>query len=119
MFCRSLFVFFVLFLLAIVLSVHRWFADSNYPYGIFKLFLIVFIYCEQLIFVDQYLKVDVYILKTLEAFKNAESALNETNREISIQLILDINELEKANAILRKKLALTKAEDDNWKKVLR
>ena len=82
------------------------------PFGIFKLFLIVFIYCEQLIFVDQYLKVDVYILKTLEAFKNGESALNETNMEISIQLILDINELEKANAILRKKLALTKTDDD-------
>jgi hypothetical protein len=39
--------------------------------------------------------------------------------EISIQLILDINELEKANAILRKKLALTKTDDDSWKKVLR
>ena len=90
----------------------RRFAHYNYPYGIFKHFLIVFIYCEQLIFVDQYLKVDVYILKTLEAFKNGESALNETNREISIQLILVINELEKANAILRKKLSLTKTDDD-------
>jgi ABC-type Co2+ transport system permease subunit len=38
MFCRSLF---VLFLLAIVLSVLR-FTDSDYPFGIFKLFLVVF-----------------------------------------------------------------------------
>jgi hypothetical protein len=59
------------------------------------------------------------VRKTGEAIKNGESALNETNREISIQLILDINELEKANAILRKKLALTKTDDDSWKKVLR
>jgi hypothetical protein len=36
MFCRSLF---VLFLLAIVLSVLLWFTDSNYSFGIFKLFL--------------------------------------------------------------------------------
>ena len=36
MFCKSLY---VLFLLAIVLSVLR-FTDSDYPFGIFKLFLI-------------------------------------------------------------------------------
>jgi len=36
MFCRSLF---VLFLLAIVLSVLLRYADSDYPFGIFKLFL--------------------------------------------------------------------------------
>ena len=52
------------------------------------------------------------VRKTEEAIKNGQSALNETNRELSIQLILDLNELEKANAILRKKLALTKTEDD-------
>ena len=33
-FCGSLF---VLFLLAIVLSVLLWYADSDYPFGIFKL----------------------------------------------------------------------------------
>ena len=59
------------------------------------------------------------VRKTLEAIKNGQSALNETNREISIQLILDINELEKANAIIWKKLALTKTEDDYWTKALR
>jgi hypothetical protein len=37
MFCRSLF---VLFPLAIVLSVLLRFTDSDYPFGIFKLFLI-------------------------------------------------------------------------------
>jgi hypothetical protein len=36
MFCRSLF---VLFLLAIVLSALLRFTDSDYPFGIFKLFL--------------------------------------------------------------------------------
>ena len=36
MFCRSLF---VLFLLAIVLSVFLRFIDSDYPFGIFRLFL--------------------------------------------------------------------------------
>ena len=36
MFCRSLF---VLFLLAILLSVLFQFTDSDYPFGIFKLFL--------------------------------------------------------------------------------
>jgi hypothetical protein len=36
MFCRSLF---VLFLLVIVLSVRRRFTDSDYHFGIFKLFL--------------------------------------------------------------------------------
>jgi hypothetical protein len=35
MFCRSLFVY---FLLAIAVTVHR-FTDSDYPFGIFKLFL--------------------------------------------------------------------------------
>ena len=38
MFCRSLFVLFVLFLLAFVLSVLR-FTDSDYSFGIFKIFL--------------------------------------------------------------------------------
>ena len=52
------------------------------------------------------------VRKTEEAIKNRQSELNETNREISIQLILYLNELEKANAILRKKLALTKTDDD-------
>ena len=58
----------------------------------------------------------MYILKnvrkTEETIKNGQYAPNETNREIIIQLILDIHELEKANAILRKELALTKTEDD-------
>jgi hypothetical protein len=36
MFCRSLF---VLFLLTFVLSVLLRFTDSNYPFGIFKLFI--------------------------------------------------------------------------------
>ena len=36
MLCRSLF---VLYLLSIVLSVHLWFTDSDYPFGIFKLVL--------------------------------------------------------------------------------
>ena len=39
MFCRSLF---VLFLLAIMLSVHLRFTDSDYHFGIFKLFLPIF-----------------------------------------------------------------------------
>jgi hypothetical protein len=52
------------------------------------------------------------VRKTGEAINNGESALNETNREISIQLILDINELEEANVILRKKLAITKTDAD-------
>jgi hypothetical protein len=38
MFCGS-YCSFVLFLLAIVLSVLRWFTDSDYPFRIFKLFL--------------------------------------------------------------------------------
>jgi hypothetical protein len=38
MFCRLLFVFFLLFLVAIVLSV-LWFTDSDYPFGIIKPFL--------------------------------------------------------------------------------
>jgi hypothetical protein len=42
MFCRSLF---VLFLLAIVLSVLR-FTDSDYPFGVFKLFLIWISVCR-------------------------------------------------------------------------
>jgi hypothetical protein len=37
MFCRSLFVHLYFFLLAFVLSVLR-FTDSDYPFGIFKLF---------------------------------------------------------------------------------
>jgi hypothetical protein len=39
MFCRSLFVPLYFFLLAIVLSVVLRFTDSDYPFGIFKLFL--------------------------------------------------------------------------------
>jgi hypothetical protein len=58
-------------MLTIVLSVPLRFADSNYPFGTFKLCLIVFIYCEEVIFVDQYLKVDVYILKTLGKIEEA------------------------------------------------
>jgi hypothetical protein len=41
MFCRSLFVF---FLLVIVLSVLLRYTDSDYPFGIFKLFLFHFKY---------------------------------------------------------------------------
>jgi len=37
--CRSLFVLLSFFLLAIVLSVILRFMDSDYPFGIFKLFL--------------------------------------------------------------------------------
>ena len=37
MFCRSLFVLFVLFFLAIVLSVFLRYTDSDYSFGIFKL----------------------------------------------------------------------------------
>jgi hypothetical protein len=39
MFCRSLFVPLYLFLLAIVLSVLLRYTDSDFPFGIFKLFL--------------------------------------------------------------------------------
>jgi len=39
MFCRSFICPFVLFLLAIVLSVLLWLTDSDYPFGIFRLFL--------------------------------------------------------------------------------
>ena len=39
MFCRSLFVFLYFFLLVIVLSVLLRSTDSDYPFGIFKLFL--------------------------------------------------------------------------------
>jgi hypothetical protein len=39
MFCRSLFVLLYFFLLAIVLSVILRYTDSDYPFGIFKLFL--------------------------------------------------------------------------------
>ena len=39
MFCRSLFDVFVLFLLAIVLSVRLRYTDSDYPFGSFKFFL--------------------------------------------------------------------------------
>jgi len=45
MFCRSLF---VLFLLAIVLSVLR-FTDSDYRFGIFKLFRTVLAFSEQIL----------------------------------------------------------------------
>ena len=38
-FCRSLFVLLYFFLLAIVLSVLLRYTDSDYPFGIFKLFL--------------------------------------------------------------------------------
>ena len=41
MFCRSLFVLLSFFLLVIVLSVFR-FTDSDYPFGIFELFLLTF-----------------------------------------------------------------------------
>jgi hypothetical protein len=41
MFGRSLYGPFVLFLLAIVLSVHLRFTDSDYNFGIFKLFLLL------------------------------------------------------------------------------
>ena len=47
MFCRSLF---VLFLLAIVLSVFLLFTDSDYPFGIFKLFLnLIILFAERMI----------------------------------------------------------------------
>jgi hypothetical protein len=39
MFCRSLFVFCPVFLLGIALSVFLRFKDSDYPFGIFKLFI--------------------------------------------------------------------------------
>jgi hypothetical protein len=39
MFCGSLFVLSSFFLLAIMLSVLLQFTDSDYPFGIFKLFL--------------------------------------------------------------------------------
>jgi hypothetical protein len=42
MFCRSL-CFFVLFLSAIVLSVLLRYTDSDYPFGIFKLFFNVLV----------------------------------------------------------------------------
>ena len=40
MFCRSLFVPLYFFPLAIVLSVHLLFTDSDFPFGIFELFSI-------------------------------------------------------------------------------
>ena len=40
MFCRSLFALFVLFILAIMLSVLPRFTDSDYLFGIYKLFFI-------------------------------------------------------------------------------
>jgi hypothetical protein len=43
MFCRSLFVFLYFFLLAIVLSLFLQFTDSDYPFGIFKLFLTIYV----------------------------------------------------------------------------
>ena len=64
----------------------------------------------------------MYVLKTLEttkwAIKNGQSALNETNKEISTQLILDLNELEKANAIL-KEISTHENRGRVLKKVLR
>jgi hypothetical protein len=42
MFCRSLFVLLYLYLFVIVLSVLRY-TDSDYPFGIFKLFLKIFL----------------------------------------------------------------------------
>ena len=39
LYCRSLFVFFFLFLLSIALSVLLRFKDSDYPFGISELFL--------------------------------------------------------------------------------
>jgi hypothetical protein len=44
MFCRSFFFPFVLFLFAIVLSFLLWYTHSDYPFGIFKLFLFHFSY---------------------------------------------------------------------------
>ena len=40
MFCRSWFILFVLFLLAIVLSVLLHIMDSDYPFGVYKLFFL-------------------------------------------------------------------------------
>ena len=50
-FCRSLFVSYVLFLLAIGLSALFRLRDSDYPFGIFKLFLIL---CRHLFFMRNY-----------------------------------------------------------------
>ena len=44
MFCRSLFVFLYFFLLALVLSVFLQFTDSDYPFGIVKLLLTIYMY---------------------------------------------------------------------------
>jgi hypothetical protein len=44
MFCRSLFVLVYFFFLAIVLSVLLRYTDSDYPFGIFKLFLIIILF---------------------------------------------------------------------------
>jgi hypothetical protein len=44
MFCRSLFVFLYFFLLALALSAFLQFTDSDYPFGIFKLFLAMYMY---------------------------------------------------------------------------
>ena len=42
MFCRSLFVFLYFFLLALALSAFLQFTDYDYPFGIFKLFLAMY-----------------------------------------------------------------------------
>ena len=41
MFCRSLFVLLSFFLLAIMLSIFLWFTDSNYPFGILDLQILI------------------------------------------------------------------------------
>jgi hypothetical protein len=51
MFCRSLF---VLFLLAIMLSVLLRYTDTDYPFGIFKLFLCIF---QKVVVKDRYLTI--------------------------------------------------------------
>ena len=44
MFCKSLFVFLYFFPLALVLSVFLQFTDSDYPFGIVKLLLTIYMY---------------------------------------------------------------------------
>jgi len=43
MFCRSLFVILYFFFFFLVLSVLLRYTDSDYPFGIFKLFLLLFV----------------------------------------------------------------------------
>jgi len=55
MFCRSLFVLLYFFHLAIVLSVLLRFTNSDYPFGIFKLFFmqtVYMVYWYPTLFVD-------------------------------------------------------------------